>query len=151
VADISNPAKPLGISTKWSVRFYEEFVNLGKEVRRLRLDIPLFQDPEKMPTLPDTQIFFISNICLPTFEDLVTFLPEVEETIDNLHRNLKYWKSEKESLLKRKNLLAKWHLDVSHNDKGVSPAVGLETPFISASDLQSTQSINVMRGNISPT
>jgi hypothetical protein len=145
LADISNPAKPLGISTKWSVRFYEEFHALGKEVRRLRLNIPMFQDPEKMPTLPDTQIFFISNVCLPSFEDLVTFMPEVQETVDNLQRNLKYWKSEKDSLVKRKNLLAKWHLDVSHNDKGVRTAVGLETPFISSPELKSSQTIKITR------
>jgi len=112
--------------------------------------MPLFLDPEKMPTLPDTQIFFISNICLPSYQDLVTFIPEVEETLSHLFRNLKYWKSEKESFLKRKNLLAKWHLDVSHNDKGLSSAGGLETQFISARDMQSSQSINFIRGKMAP-
>jgi len=150
LADISNPAKPLGISTKWSVRFYEEFQDLGAEVRRLRLNIPVFQDPEKMPSLPDTQVYFISCICLPTFEDLVTFLPDVKETVDNLNRNLKYWKSEKESLLKRKNLLAKWHLDVSHDYKGECKAVGLETPYMSEHDLEESKVIKIIRGTSEP-
>jgi hypothetical protein len=144
LADISNATKPLRISRKWSVRFYEEFDALGKEVRRLHLNIPLFQDPEKMPTLADTQIFFISNVCLPSFEDLVKFMPEVEETLDNLQRNLKYWKAEKESMVKRKNLVAEWQLDVSNNDKGVSTAVGLQTSFISSTDLKSSQTIKII-------
>jgi len=150
LADISNPAKPLGISTKWSVRFYDEFQALGKEVRRLHLNIPVFKDPEKMPSLPDTQVYFISSICLPTFEDLVTFMPDVQETVDNLNRNLKYWKSEKESLLKRKNLLAKWHLDVSHDYKGECKAVGLETPYMSENDLKESPVIKIIKGTSEP-
>jgi len=99
LADISNAAKPRGIATQWAGRFYQEFTEIGKEVRRLGLDIPIHKDPLKTPTLPETQIFFISNIAQHAFEDLVSFIPEVQETLDNLHNNLEYWKIVKESKL----------------------------------------------------
>jgi len=98
LADISNAVKPRRIATKWARRFYQEFTDLGIEVRRRGLDIPIHKDPLKTPTLPETQIFFISNIVQHSFEDLVSFMPEVQETLDNLHKNLEYWKIEKESI-----------------------------------------------------
>jgi len=102
LADISNPVKPRGIAKAWASRFYSEFVDLGKEVRRLHIDMPMFHDPAKMPALHDTQVFFLSKICLPSFEDLVVFIPEVQETVDNLKLNLEYWKTEKERFASRK-------------------------------------------------
>jgi len=98
LADISNAVKPRRIMTKWAGRFYQEFTDLGIEVRKRGLDIPIHKDPLKTPTLPETQIFFISNIVQHAFEDLVSFMPEVQETLDNLHKNLEYWKIEKESI-----------------------------------------------------
>jgi len=99
LADISNPAKPLGIARKWAVRFYEEFDDLGKEVRRLKLDIPVYTSG-KMPTLPDTQVFFIKCMCMPSFKDFIEFEPEAQEAMDHLEQNLVYWIAEGE----KKNL-----------------------------------------------
>jgi len=98
-ADISNSVKPTKIAKKWAKRFYREFVNLGIEARKLKLNIPIFKDAKKMPSLPDTQIFFISNICLPSFRDLCVFMPEASETVINLETNLAYWKDQKDKLL----------------------------------------------------
>jgi len=138
LADISNPAKSRGIATKWAAKFYEEFDALGNESRRLGLDIPIFKDPAKMPSLHGSQVFFISQICLPSFEDLLIFMPEAQKTVDNLHRNLEWWKSEQESLQNRKKLSAKWHIDAIPNEKSMSSLVGLETPYMSELDIQSS-------------
>jgi len=136
LSDISNPVKPRWIATKWAAKFYQELQELGTEVRRLGLDIPNLKDSKKMPTLPDTQIFFISNICLPAFEDLATFMPEVKETVKNLHQNLEYWKLEKESLHHKNMVSEEWQLDICHkNYNSISSLFDLETAHISDSDL----------------
>lgn len=98
-ADISNSVKPTRIAIKWAKRFYREFASLGVESRKLNLDIAVFKDAEKMPTLPDTQIFFISKVCLPSFTDLCVFAPETLETVKNLEINLAYWKAQKDKLI----------------------------------------------------
>jgi len=100
-ADISNSVKPTRIAKKWAKRFYREFVNLGVESRKLKLNIPIFKDVKKMPSLPDTQIFFISKVCLPSFTDLCVFMPEAQETVKNLEINLAYWKDQKEKLFQQ--------------------------------------------------
>merc|ERR1719403_209580 len=51
-----------------------------------------------MPTLPDTQVFFINFMCMPSFKDLIEFEPEAQEAVDNLEWNLIYWKDQKEKL-----------------------------------------------------
>jgi len=105
-ADISNSVKPTWIAKKWAKRFYREFVNLGDESRKLKLNIPVFKDAKKMPSLPDTQIFFISKVCLPSFTDLCVFMPEAQETVKNLETNLTYWKGQKEKLIKTAEIAA---------------------------------------------
>jgi len=140
LADISNAVKPRGIATKWAGRFYQEFTELGKEVRKLGLDIPIHKDPLKTPTLPETQIFFISNMVQHVFEDLVSFMPEVQETLDNLHSNLKYWKMVKEgTLLSIK--LADLEMDASHDAQRASQLVGKLTPNLLDSDMDSASII----------
>jgi len=126
LADISNVIKPLGIATRWAERFYREFTEIGIKVRSLGLDFPIHKDPLKTLTLPESQIFFISNIAMHSFEDLVSFMPEVQETLDNLHKNLEYWKIEKEGKLRRRKLCADLKMDVSHKAQPASPLVGVE-------------------------
>jgi len=139
LADISNAVKPRGIARRWAVRFYQEFTEIGIKVRRLGLDIPIHKDPIKTPTLPETQIFFISNIVLHAFEDLVSFMPEVQETVDNLHRNLELWKIEKEGKLLRSKLCADLKMDVSYDAHPESPLVGTDTADLQDSDMQSAR------------
>lgn len=150
MADISNAVKPLRIAKNWAFRFYEEFYNLGKEVRRLQLDMPTFQDPANMPTLPDTQLFFISKVCLPSFQDLLIFMPEVKDTVDNLLKNLEYWKSEKQCFQQRKKFLKKSQWDAYDNNKVLSPTDSLVTSFITDSDLQSPHFRKILRGEMTP-
>jgi len=107
LADICNCSKPRIIAKKWATRFYREFQFTGKKVREHNVDIPIYKDPAKMPSLPETQIFFISTVCLPSFKDLVVFLPEVQETVDNLERNLTYWRSVKDKAKPKLSMAAK--------------------------------------------
>jgi len=136
LADISNVVKPRGIATRWAERFYQEFTEMGKEVRKFGLDIPIHKDPLKTPTLPETQIFFISNMVQHAFEDLVSFIPEVQETLDNLHRNLEYWKMVKDGNLLRIKL-ADLEMDASHDSHRESLLVGMQTPHLLDSDVDS--------------
>jgi len=139
LADISNAVKPRGIAIKWAERFYQEFTEIGKKVRRCGLDFPIHKDAVKTPTLPDSQIFFISNIVQHAFEDLVSFMPEVQETLDNLHKNLEYWRIEKEGKLLRIKLCTDLKMVGSHDAKPASHFVGFKTPHLRDSDVQSAQ------------
>jgi len=136
LADISNVVKPRGIATRWAGRFYQEFTQMGKEVRRLGLDIAIHKNPLKTPTLPETQIFFISNVAQHSFEDLVSFMPEVQETLDNLHRNLEYWKMEKEDNSLRIKL-ADLKMDTSYDAQPTSLPTGIQTAHLLDSDVDS--------------
>jgi len=139
LADISNAIKPLGIAKRWAERWYQEFMEIGIKVRSLGLDIPIHKDPLKTPTLPESQIFFISNIALHAFEDLVSFMPEVQETLDNLHRNLEYWEIEKEGKLRRIKLCVDLKMDVSHVTQPASPLVGVQSPDSQDLNLESAR------------
>jgi len=135
-ADISNSVKPTWIAKKWAKRFYREFVNLGDESRKLQLNIPVFKDVKKMPSLPATQIFFISNVCLPSFIDLCVFMPEAQETVKNLETNLVYWQGQKEKLIQINETAA--------------PATSVSLKDVSGQDLEPPSNISRLGSEKSP-
>ena len=65
-ADISNPAKDLEQSRKWSARVTAEFFAQGDEERKLGLPISMFCD-RTTPTIEKCQVGFINFIVGPLF------------------------------------------------------------------------------------
>lgn len=90
-ADISNPSKRPDISMTWSSRVLEEFWAQGDlEKKELGVvSMPMF-DREQI-NVPLSQIGFIQFIVLGLYEPLVELSPELQEHLEQLKRNKKYW------------------------------------------------------------
>jgi len=95
LADISNACKPTKVARKWSESYYKEYLKIGKLSRENDLELPMFKKGQKLQSLPGTQIGFINFVCLPSFKDLIVFLPEAKACVENLQTNLAYWMEEK--------------------------------------------------------
>jgi hypothetical protein len=87
-ADISNPAKPLEISEKWTYRVYEEFFRQGELEKKLGLSVSLLCDRDTT-NVNKAMIGFVNFIVMPTIDLLVNLLPEVEQYSVNIRNVLK--------------------------------------------------------------
>lgn len=101
-SDISNPAKPEKISGKWTKMVYEEFFLQGDMEKESGLPISMFCD-RVTTNINKAMIGFINFVILPTFEIIVTLIPEVgiykEYCKVNLRKHQLGWKND-EKLLK---------------------------------------------------
>ncbi|EAZ51539.1 phosphdiesterase [Cryptosporidium parvum Iowa II] len=87
--DISNPLMNTNIYLKWSRLVYEELENQKK--LKLMLNISL-NDTTDTYDYTKLQTSFISSICIPYFQALLKFDPEiVQECIQNLYFNNEYF------------------------------------------------------------
>ncbi|POM84028.1 3'5'-cyclic nucleotide phosphodiesterase family protein [Cryptosporidium meleagridis] len=87
--DISNPLMNTNIYVKWSRLVYEELENQKK--LKLMLNISLNNTTDTYDYIK-LQTNFISSICIPYFQALLKFDPEiVQECIQNLYFNNEYF------------------------------------------------------------
>lgn len=88
-ADISNPLMSTNIYLKWSRLIYEEQEN-QRQLKRM-LGIPLNNNTDSSDYV-GLQTTFINTICIPYFQALLKFDPElVQDCIQNLYFNREYF------------------------------------------------------------
>lgn len=85
-SDISNPAKPYIVYSKWVNFVFEEFFNQGDVEIKLGLDVSILCDRQRT-SIPRSQVNFINYIVFPTFE-LMNRIVDIKEYIENIKLNL---------------------------------------------------------------
>lgn len=86
VADISNPSKNTSIYEKWANRITEEFFNQGDSEREEGLSVSFFCDRSTV-NVRKSQLGFIDNFVLPSFEIMVSFGDSFIELKENVIEN----------------------------------------------------------------
>ena len=101
-ADVSNLAKPWDLSLKWVVRLFQEQFLQGDKERRLGMTPSPLTDREKTD-IPKSEIGFANFMILPYFEELCSFLSEVEEmsedVVQHIRDNIKVWETQGDTAL----------------------------------------------------
>ena len=100
-ADVSNPSKPLDIYKQWAERCVEEFFKQGDMEKRLGMTVS-FNCDRDIVSLPQSQVGFIDAIVFPLFSVICEFFPGLNFTLENLGKNLAYYKGVKENENKKK-------------------------------------------------
>ena len=100
-ADVSNPSKPLEIYKQWAKRCVDEFFKQGDMEKRLGMAVSFNCDRDTV-SLPQSQVGFIDAIVFPLFSVICEFFPGLNFTVDNLGKNLAYYKGVKENEGKKK-------------------------------------------------
>lgn len=93
VADIAHPAKPWEIELKWSNLIFQEFFNQGDREKSMNLPVSFLCDRETT-IIPKSQVGFIKNIIMPTFNLITVFLPNTEALTNYINLNLDKWNEE---------------------------------------------------------
>ena len=94
-ADISNPAKPLSVVRKWTVRVMEEFFNQGDLEKEKGMAVSPLCDRTTV-SLPESQLGFIKFVVLPLFEVLGTMMPHARAVcLPFLSNSIEYWEGQK--------------------------------------------------------
>ena len=115
-ADLSNPAKPWGISKVWSDRVLEEFFAQGDKEKREGLPISPNMNRDTTDQA-ELSINFADFIIAPAYVALASFLPKVKQCVVFIVENRSRWEEiHREKLIarekdedKRKEELAKWN------------------------------------------
>ena len=100
-ADVSNPTKPLDIYKQWAQRCVEEFFKQGDMEKRLGMTVSFNCDRDTV-SLPQSQVGFIDAIVFPLFSVICEYFPGLKFTLENLGKNLTYFKGVKENESKKK-------------------------------------------------
>ena len=100
-ADVSNPTKPLDIYKQWAQRCVEEFFKQGDMEKRLGMNVSFNCDRDTV-SLPQSQVGFIDAIVFPLFSVICEYFPGLKFTLENLGKNLTYFKGVKENESKKK-------------------------------------------------
>ena len=100
-ADVSNPTKPLDIYKQWATRCVEEFFKQGDMEKRLGMPVSFNCDRDTV-SLPQSQVGFIDAIVFPLFSVICEYFPGLKFTLENLGKNLAYFKGVKENENKKK-------------------------------------------------
>jgi hypothetical protein len=100
-ADVSNPTKPLDIYKQWAQRCVEEFFKQGDMEKRLGMTVSFNCDRDTV-SLPQSQVGFIDAIVFPLFSVICEYFPGLKFTLENLGKNLTYFKGVKENEKKKK-------------------------------------------------
>lgn len=87
-ADISNPAKPVGVNQMWVELVFKEFFHQGDQELLLGQQISILCD-RKTTNITKSQIGFINFVVAPTFETLLNIIPEIQPYHDNIKTNLR--------------------------------------------------------------
>lgn len=94
-ADLSNAAKIIDVFSKWTDLVYKEFFNQGDVELSLGRNISMLCD-RKTTNISKSQIGFIKFVVSPQFELIINILPELQEYMINMNKNLKYYENELE-------------------------------------------------------
>ena len=100
-ADVSNPSKPLEIYKQWAKRCVDEFFKQGDMEKRLGMAVSFNCDRDTV-SLPQSQVGFIDAIVFPLFSVICEFFPGLNFTLENMGKNLAYYKGVKENENKKK-------------------------------------------------
>ena len=100
-ADVSNPSKPLEIYKQWAKRCVDEFFKQGDMEKRLGMAVSFNCDRDTV-SLPQSQVGFIDAIVFPLFSVICEFFPGLNFTLENMGKNLAYYKGIKENESKKK-------------------------------------------------
>ena len=93
-ADVSNPAKSLGVYRDWTDAIMTEFYAQGKEENDLGMNITSMpQCDRSKPALAAGQLGFITFVVKPIFKFLVEYFPSLDQTVTNLDSNTDFWKA----------------------------------------------------------
>ncbi len=83
------------ITKCWSLKvkvIFEEFYEQGDAEKEAgRVPIPMM-DRTKLHLQPDSQVGFISGICIPCYSLLHRLIPETKPLLDGCQTNLERWK-----------------------------------------------------------
>eukprot|EP00164_Ancoracysta_twista_P004940 GFYU01006720.1.p1 GENE.GFYU01006720.1~~GFYU01006720.1.p1 ORF type:complete len:536 (+),score=130.95 GFYU01006720.1:349-1956(+) len=90
VSDLSNPAKPEPLCTRWADKITEEFYQQGDKEKEIDLPVSIFCDRNK-PQKEKCQIGFIDVIVKPLFSELASGYPKLQECLDTLSANREMW------------------------------------------------------------
>ena len=100
-ADVSNPTKPLDIYKLWAQKVVEEFFKQGDMEKRLGMNVSFNCDRDTV-SLPQSQVGFIDAIVFPLFSVICEYFPGLKFTLENIGKNLTYFKGVKENENKKK-------------------------------------------------
>lgn len=89
-ADISNPAKPAGVSQEWTKRVMEEFYAQGDRERDLKLPISPFMD-RFTTSIGKCQRGFIDFLVNPLFKAFTPLLVNGDSLLHTIDSNRNYW------------------------------------------------------------
>lgn len=105
-ADIAHPAKPWEIEVKWSNLIFQEFFNQGDKEKSMNLPVSFLCDRETTQGAK-SQVGFIKNIILPTFNLIGALLPSTETMMNYINENLSKWNEEDLLEIKKKEEMQK--------------------------------------------
>ncbi|VBB27559.1 unnamed protein product [Acanthocheilonema viteae] len=89
--DIIAASKPWNVHTEAVKIIFEEFYEQGDAERR-NGQVPIaLMDREKANELPQMQVTFMKDICIPCYELIVMAVPECQQLLDRCLYNMKKW------------------------------------------------------------
>ncbi|KAI0979393.1 hypothetical protein GJ496_001549 [Pomphorhynchus laevis] len=92
-SDLSANFKPFNQQSVIMLKVMEEFWEQGDEEGALGFPICEMMDRNHKHTLPQQQIGFLTNICIPCFELIVKVLPELQPIVDGCLSNITKWEN----------------------------------------------------------
>lgn len=91
-SDLSASAKPWDVQEKTVKIIFEEFYDQGDAERQAgKTPIPMM-DREQPNEQANSQVGFLSGICLPCYKTLYQLIPETKPLLDMVQTNLNRWR-----------------------------------------------------------
>lgn len=92
--DLSDQVKPWEVIRIVALQLYNEFFKQG-DLEKSMGKTPAADMNRDEACIPDLQIQFATDICIPIFSTLASLFPKAEMLIDNIKRNVLCWKASK--------------------------------------------------------
>uniref|UniRef100_A0A6B2L3H0 PDEase domain-containing protein n=1 Tax=Arcella intermedia TaxID=1963864 RepID=A0A6B2L3H0_9EUKA len=89
-ADLSNEIRPRNTAVKWAKMVMDEFIKQSKTEAKMDLAVTTFMDPSKI-IIAKEQINFITNLCMPLYQNLQSVVPNLSIAIKQMNTNLADW------------------------------------------------------------
>lgn len=91
-SDLCASSKPWDVQSETVKVIFEEFYEQGDEEKKAgRTPIPMM-DRNQLHLQPDSQVGFISGICIPCYNLLYRLIPETKPLLDGCQSNMERWK-----------------------------------------------------------
>nr|KAF6283529.1 phosphodiesterase 8A [Pipistrellus kuhlii] len=90
-ADVSNPCRPLEQYIEWAARISEEYFSQTEEEKKLNLPVVMPVFDRNTCSIPKSQISFIDYFVTDMYDAWDDFV-DLQELLQHLDRNFKYWK-----------------------------------------------------------